>query len=118
MTRLNSLAAAILGLTFASSALAAGVPGNAAAGAEKAKPCAACHGADGNTTIDDAHPKLGGQHPDYLVQALKDYRSGARQNAIMKGFAENLSDQDIADLAVYFGSQKAQIRDLSGTDGN
>jgi cytochrome c553 len=118
MTRLTSFAVAVLGLTFASATLAAGVPGNAAAGAEKAKPCAACHGADGNTTLDDSYPKLGGQHPDYLVQALKDYRSGARQNAIMKGFAENLTDEDIADLAVYFGSQKAQIQDLSGTEGN
>ena len=52
------------------------------AGAAKAQVCQACHGLDGNSTVPD-YPKLGGQRPDYLAKALRDYKSGARKNAIM-----------------------------------
>ncbi len=58
-----------------------------AAGAAKAKEvCAACHGMDGNSPTPD-YPKIGGQYEDYLAKALRDYKSGARKNAIMAGFA-------------------------------
>lgn len=67
--------------------------------------CGTCHGADGNSTI-ETNPKLAGQYESYLVQALKSYQSGTRQNAIMRGFAAALSDQDIADLAAYFSAQQ------------
>lgn len=73
--------------------------------------CAACHGADGNSTI-PTNPILAGQYESYLAQALKDYRSGARQNAIMAGFAAALSDQDIRDLAAYFSSQDSELDTL------
>jgi len=66
--------------------------------------CVACHGVDGNPSNPD-YPKLGGQHPDYLAKALRDYQSGARNNAIMKGFATMLKDQDIADVAAWYASQ-------------
>ncbi len=60
---------------------------NLAAGQAKAKEvCAACHGADGNSQLPD-YPKLAGQHSDYLAKALRDYKSGARKNPIMAGFA-------------------------------
>jgi cytochrome c553 len=78
--------------------------GNAEAGKQKSAPCAACHGADGNSAVPD-FPRLAGQQPDYLVKALKDYQSGARKNAIMAPQAANLTDQDIADLAAYFSTQ-------------
>lgn len=94
-------------------AFAVGVKGNVAAGAEKAKTCASCHGATGNDSLDDTYPKLAGQHPDYLAKALHDYKSGARQNAIMAGFASGLSDEDIDDLSAYYASQKGDIHDLS-----
>ena len=51
--------------------------------------CQACHGADGNSPSPD-FPRLGGQHPDYLAKALRDYKSGARKNPIMAGFAATL----------------------------
>jgi cytochrome c553 len=75
------------------------------AGAAKAKEiCQACHGLDGNSTVPD-YPKLGGQRPDYLAKALRDYKSGARKNAIMAGFAGTLSVADIENLAAYYGAQ-------------
>jgi cytochrome c553 len=66
--------------------------------------CVACHGVDGNPSNPD-YPKLGGQHADYLAKTLRDYQSGARNNAIMKGFATMLKEQDIADVAAWYESQ-------------
>ena len=77
--------------------------------------CIDCHGADGNNPLDDSYPKLGGQYYDYLEHALQQYRSGAREHALMSQQAKDLSDQQIADLAVYFGSRPSQLRDLHGT---
>ena len=75
------------------------------AGEAKAKEvCQACHGLDGNSQSAD-FPKLGGQRADYLAKALRDYKSGARKNAIMAGFAGTLSTQDIANLAAYYAAQ-------------
>ena len=76
--------------------------------------CIDCHGADGNAPIDPTYPKLGGQYADYLAHALQQYRSGDRQNALMTPQATQLSDQDIADLAAYFGSRPSKLRDLHG----
>lgn len=85
----------------AGSAAAADVP----AGAAKAKEvCQACHGLDGNSATPD-YPRIGGQYPDYLAKALRDYKSGARKNPIMAGFAGTLSKQDIDNLAAYYSSQ-------------
>ena len=78
--------------------------GDPAAGKEKSAVCQACHGVDGHS-VDPMYPMLAGQYEDYLVKALKDYRSGARVNAIMAGFAANLSDRDIEDLAAWYASQ-------------
>ena len=66
--------------------------------------CVACHGVDGNSPNPD-FPKLGGQHPDYLAKALRDYQSGARSNAIMKGFAAMLKPDDIENVAAWYASQ-------------
>lgn len=76
--------------------------------------CIDCHGADGNAPIDPTYPKLGGQYGDYLAHALQAYRSGERQHPLMTPQATDLSDQDIADLAAYFGSRASQLRDLQG----
>lgn len=76
--------------------------------------CIDCHGADGNAPIDPTYPKLGGQYADYLAHSLQQYRSGDRQNALMTPQATQLSDQDIADLAEYFGSRPSKLRDLHG----
>jgi cytochrome c553 len=97
------LAAAATLLVAGVTASTAQASGDAAAGAEKAATCAACHGAEGISQI-NTYPILAGQYPSYLTHALQSYRDGTRQNAIMAGFAGALSDQDIADLAAYFSS--------------
>ena len=80
----------------------------AEAGIELAQTCAACHGTNGNST-QATNPKLAGQYESYIKHALTAYRSGERQNAIMSGFASQLSDSDIKKLAKYFSSQKGTI---------
>ena len=67
--------------------------------------CAACHGADGNSAI-AATPTLSQQHPEYLVKQLLDFKSGARKDAIMQGFAAMLSEQDARNIAWWLASQK------------
>jgi cytochrome c553 len=88
------------------SPLAAHAAGDAAAGKAKAATCAACHGANGKAMI-PTYPNLAGQNPGYLEMAIKAYKTGERkggQASVMAGMAAPLSDQDIADLAAYFGS--------------
>ena len=94
------------------SAFPAFAKGNAKAGeAKAAQVCAACHGPDGNKPSDPTQPILAGQHYDYLVRALTDYKIGRRSNPIMKGFAAQLSKKDIEDLAAWFASQKSSLHD-------
>lgn len=83
--------------------------GNPAAGKEKAKTCAACHGADGNTPTTPDTPRLAGQHADYLVKSLQAYKSGARKNAIMSPMAAPLTQRDMEDLAAYFSRQQGLV---------
>jgi cytochrome c553 len=73
--------------------------------ADTGQACVGCHGAGGNAPIDPSYPKLGGQYADYLQKALRDYKSGARKNPIMAGFAATLTDKDIDNVAAYFASQ-------------
>jgi cytochrome c553 len=73
------------------------------AGRQKALQCQACHGLDGQAKLPDG-PNLAGQNEVYLAKALKDYRSGARQNEMMSLVARNLKDEDIADLAAYYAA--------------
>ncbi|MEO6929398.1 MAG: cytochrome c [Casimicrobiaceae bacterium] len=75
-----------------------------------AQVCQACHGLDGNSTSPD-FPRLAGQHPDYLAKALRDYKSGARKNPIMAGFAATLSTADMDNLAAYYAEQPAAVHD-------
>ena len=84
--------------------------GNAESGkAKAAQVCATCHGADGTKPSAPDQPILAGQYYEYLVKALTDYKTGKRNNAIMKGFAANLSKRDIEDLAAWFSSQKSSL---------
>lgn len=78
-------------------------PANAAAGKAKSSSCAACHGANG-VSSNPAWPSLAGQSKDYLVSALKAYKSGTRNNAMMTAVAKDLSDADIENLAAYYAS--------------
>jgi len=78
--------------------------GDVQAGKAKAAACAACHGANGQGTA--PNPALAGKSEAQLIQALKDFKSGKRDNAIMKGMTSSLSDQDIENLAAYYASLK------------
>ncbi len=103
-----------LGLTALSGpAMAAG---DAVHGEEKAVTCQACHGVAGKQSVTADIPILAGQHEDYLVHALQAYRSGARQQAVMATFAQQLSDQDIADLAAYFSAQESGLHTAHSGD--
>ncbi|MEO8542735.1 MAG: c-type cytochrome [Betaproteobacteria bacterium] len=66
--------------------------------------CAACHAADGNSAIPE-NPKLAHQHPQYLLKQLQEFKSGKRNNAIMKGFATMLSDDDMTNIAYWLTSK-------------
>ena len=94
--------------------IAAGEQLASAKGAATGQSCIDCHGADGNAPIDASYPKLGGQYADYLAHALQAYRSGDRSQALMASQARELTDQQIADLAAYFGSRPSQLVDLKG----
>jgi cytochrome c553 len=87
--------------SVASSSMAADI----AAGKSRSAQCAACHGANGHS-VAPMTPNLAAQDEDYLVQQLKDFRSGARQNETMTVIAKSLSDTEIANLAAYFNSQQ------------
>ncbi|MEO8673228.1 MAG: cytochrome c [Tahibacter sp.] len=116
----RTLTFAALGFALALSAPAfAG--GNVEAGQKAAAPCAACHGVDGNPAADaPQYPRLAGQYRDYLEQALKEYRDGKRKNPIMAGFTQvknadgefTMTDQAIADLALYFASLPGKLGDV------
>ena len=99
---LTALAAALLSTTVV----------HAAGDAAKAAPiattlCAACHGADGNSVI-TMNPKLAGQHPEYIVKQLADFKSGVRNNPVMAGMAATLSPEDMLNMGAYFGSQSSK----------
>ncbi|AXK54880.1 c-type cytochrome [Pseudomonas protegens] len=82
--------------------------GDAAAGQAKTAVCGACHGPDGNSMAPN-FPKLAGQGEKYLEKQLHDIKSGKRQVLEMTGMLTNLNDQDLADIAAYFASQKGSV---------
>lgn len=87
-------------------ALAAGLagPGRAAPPELATTTCAACHGANGNST-NGQYPKLAGQKVGYLALQLQLFRSGDRASSIMKPFAQSLTDAQIAALARYYSAE-------------
>src|SRR5579864_8317059 len=68
---------------------------------QAAQLCVSCHGQDG-VAVAPIYPSLAGQHEDYIVRALDEHKHGGRKNAIMRGFAANLSEADISTIAGYF----------------
>ncbi len=69
--------------------------------------CAACHAADGNSSI-VANPKLAQQHPEYLVKQLQEFKSGKRNDPVMKGMAALLSDDDMRNVSYWLASKSAK----------
>jgi cytochrome c553 len=79
--------------------------GDAEAGKAKAVTCAACHGANGISAI-PLYPNLAGQKEAYIAQQLRNFKSGERNNAIMKGMVMALSEADMDNLAAYYANMK------------
>ena len=99
-------AAFISSLALAASAQAQTLKPDLGAGSDKfSQLCVACHAADGNSTT-PANPKLAGQHPEYLLKQLQEFKSGKRANPIMSGMVAALSDQDMVNIAFWLASQK------------
>ncbi|HEY6641482.1 c-type cytochrome [Povalibacter sp.] len=74
--------------------------------------CVQCHGANGAKPLSDDYPVLAGQYANYLVHALKDYKSGKRKNPIMAGIIAGVDEKDFDALAQFFAQQKG----LCGTE--
>lgn len=98
-------------LLFIALAAAFAAPAFAQDAAKKAKEvCAACHGDDGNGKKEfPDYPRIAGQYPDFLYKALRDYKSGARKNAIMAGMAQPLTDAEMRALAQYYAGQPGPL---------
>ena len=79
--------------------------GDAAAGKGKAVMCAACHGTAGVSAV-PIYPNLAGQKEAYLTKQLKDFKSGKRNDPVMKGMVMALSDTDMENLAAYYANMK------------
>ena len=76
---------------------------------DKVSMCVGCHGIPGyKTAYPEVYhvPKIGGQNPMYIANALKAYRTGERWHPSMRGIAASLSDKDIEDIAAYYGGAK------------
>jgi cytochrome c553 len=109
---MKSLSALLIAAAFVTPVLASDAKPAAKADPAKGQKiateiCGACHSFDGSRGA-PANPILAGQHPEYLAKQLHDFKSGARANAIMKGFASNLSDQDMLDVAAFYASKSAK----------
>jgi cytochrome c553 len=97
----------IFALAALSGAASGQVAGDAAAGHEKTRMCVGCHGISGwRAAYPEIYsvPMIYGQHPAYIVKALQSYKSGERSHPSMRAIVSSLSDQDIADLAAYYGA--------------
>lgn len=105
-----SLALALLPLTLAAQEPATATPtaGIAATGKQLSFTCQGCHGVEGYKNVYPSYhvPKIGGQSPQYLVNALTAYKQGKRKHPTMQAQAESFSDQDIADIAAFLSSLK------------
>ena len=80
---------------------------DAAKGQALAATCVACHTADG-TRGSPANPILQGQHPEYIVKQLQEFKSGKRKNAVMSGMVAALSDDDMKQLGAFYGGKTAK----------
>jgi cytochrome c553 len=111
---------AIAGLAFVATQAQAEslVNGSIDAGKAKALTCTACHGPEGNSS-NALWPNIAGQNAPYLLAQLQAFKSGTRNDPLMTSQAMLLSDEDMADLAVYFESLPAAaqaVQDASTVD--
>jgi cytochrome c553 len=98
---------AVLALLALATALSAALPAQAAGDVEKgrvkANTCMGCHGIPNYNNAYPTYrvPRLGGQHPEYIIAALKEYRAGARPHPTMRAQATSMTDQDMEDIAAW-----------------
>lgn len=102
-----ALAASLSTAALASEPVKTAKPDLAAGEAKATQVCVACHAVDGSRGA-PSFPILQGQHPEYLVKQLTEFKSGKRKNAVMLGFASGLSDADMRNVAAFFASKKAK----------
>jgi cytochrome c553 len=102
-------ALALLAATVAQASTppAAPKPDLAKGQAKATEVCMACHSADGSRGS-PANPILAGQHPEYLMKQLAEFKAGKRKNAVMQGFAATLSDEDMRNVAFFYASKSAK----------
>ncbi len=101
---LASVALSLSGLAHSAETKAA--KPDLAAGEAKAAVCSACHAVDGSRGL-PTYPILQGQHPEYIVKQLTEFKEGKRKNGIMSGMAAPPSPEDMRNVAAFFGSKKA-----------
>ncbi|MEK9654423.1 MAG: c-type cytochrome [Halieaceae bacterium] len=94
--------AALLSLLVTSNTSASG--GDVEAGQAKAATCVACHATDGNSAV-PTFPKLAGLGHKYLLKQMKDIRDGRRPVALMAGQVDNMTDEDLSDIAAFYNAQ-------------
>jgi cytochrome c553 len=106
-----SLATGVLfaALSIVSSLTNANAAGDPAAGKRKAMQCQTCHGLDGLSKLPEA-PNLAGQPEPFLVKSLDEFRKGVRKNDMMSIVVQQLSDQDVADLAAFYASIEISVK--------
>ena len=101
LSNLLHLTILVITYTLINSAFAA----DPAIGQQKSGLCQGCHGPDGNS-LGPSWPSLAGQHSNYIAKQIKDFKAGKRQDPTMSAMVMDLSDEDIADIAAYFSTQK------------
>ena len=107
LTCLFCLIGATLATTAGAEEAAPSAKPDLAKGQATAAVCGACHTADGSRGS-PANPILQGQHPEYIVKQLTEFKSGKRDNAIMKGMATTLGDADMKNVAAFYASKQAK----------
>jgi cytochrome c553 len=111
LSKLGWMGGALLVAAWSGTALAQ-VAGDAAKGQEKTAMCLGCHAISGwRTAFPEVYhvPMIAGQHPQYIVKALQEYKNGERSHPSMRAIAASLSDEDMANLAAYYGGAPAAV---------
>ncbi|MBI5927503.1 MAG: cytochrome c4 [Aquabacterium sp.] len=104
---LATVALSLSGVAHSSETKAAAKPDLAAGEAKATTVCAACHAADGSRGM-PTYPNLQGQHPEYLVKQLTEFKEGKRKNAIMNGMAAALTPEDMRNVSAFYATKAAK----------
>lgn len=105
---MKKLLALSITLAFSMAPTLSNAAGTIDAGKDIATSCEGCHGVDGNSMV-PIYPKLAGQHAEYLVQQLHDFKEGSRNDPMMASFASSLDHQAMEDVAAFYSSKKISV---------